>query len=68
MEKETEMLDLLEKMIVDSAQRILGEVGQKVTTDEARNLVGKIGARIVFSPSLGKAKADEVILRPLTTK
>lgn len=62
MEK-TEMLDLLEKSLVQATQRMMGEADFKISEKQARNLVAKIGSRILFAESLGKERTDEILTK-----
>ena len=61
--EEKEILDLLEKLLIDSAQSILSASGMEITKEQARNLVGKIGARITFSTSIDQPQLDKLIMR-----
>ncbi len=62
MKKEESLLDLLERLLTFSAQKIMKEVGYDITEKEAKNFIGKIGTRIVFRESLGEERIDEIIL------
>jgi len=62
MKDKTEILDLLEKLLVDYAQKLCAEVGKEVTKEEARNLVAKIGSRIMFSKSIPVKDLDDIIV------
>ena len=60
--KETEILDLLEKILTESTQKLMRQVGTEITLAEASNLLSKIGSRIMFRESVGKERIDEIIL------
>lgn len=65
MKEQTEMLDLLEKMIVEDTEQFLNKLGlpKKIDSKMAENLVAKIGTRIMFRKDLGEKRVDEIITK-----
>ena len=68
--KESEILDLLEKAVVDYTENFIGKLdikGLPITRKMAENLVAKIGTRIAFRDSLGQKRIDDILLNPTPT-
>lgn len=66
MKEQNEMLDLLEKTIVQYAEQFLNQLGlpEKIDSKSAENLVAKIGTRIMFRKDLGAERIDKIITTP----